>query len=344
MEYGAPDTRLDYCLLPRVCSPRGGKGGSPRLRSCFPVAVGGCWWLSMEDMSRSLLANGRMVRQAWAWRVADRVVHVPDGVLIVIIIQYMWSVPEGEGDQRKKGAPCHEPGYEIHIHWPDESKCRICLYTKSKTSMAPVAKESATAKIGLERAFNLRSPFVRSPAFRGKDKQSLEGYSVKEMFVKGEECGHWARDMDDLWRQLHCQSWGTFIVVLGGKARYTTGNGRLSHMAHIISHKSGYSTTYTLYDIQSTEYIDVHGTSSYCTAPMHGQGRSRELCGTGTLHTFPIQHPTWFAQDDWGRGYSSNKSDSGQYMALACGLFSPLGCTEYTYYGVTTLSVLCAMC
>jgi hypothetical protein len=27
MESGAPDTRLDYCLLPRVCSPRGGKGG-----------------------------------------------------------------------------------------------------------------------------------------------------------------------------------------------------------------------------------------------------------------------------------------------------------------------------
>lgn len=77
------------------------------------------------------------------------------------VIEWKWSVPEGEGDQRKKGAPCHEPGYEIHIHWPDESKCRICLYTKSKTSMAPVAKESATAKIGLERALNLRSPFVR---------------------------------------------------------------------------------------------------------------------------------------------------------------------------------------
>ncbi|CAG8055580.1 unnamed protein product [Penicillium nalgiovense] len=55
MEYGAPDTRLDYCLLPRVCSPRGGKGGSFRLRSCFQMAVGGY----LEDMSRSLLANGR---------------------------------------------------------------------------------------------------------------------------------------------------------------------------------------------------------------------------------------------------------------------------------------------
>ena len=65
------------------------------------------------------------------------------------------------GDQRKKGAPCHELGYEIHIHWPDESKCRICVYTKSKTSMAPWQNKSATTKIGLERAFNLRPPFVR---------------------------------------------------------------------------------------------------------------------------------------------------------------------------------------
>ncbi|CRL22975.1 unnamed protein product [Penicillium camemberti] len=41
MEYGVHDTRLNYCLLSRVCYPRGGRGGTPRITLVFS---GGCRW------------------------------------------------------------------------------------------------------------------------------------------------------------------------------------------------------------------------------------------------------------------------------------------------------------